>query len=402
MKCKITLCLVLPLSGLLAFASSARTNPITDQPPPKQSSQALEFDSIRMIDRDNGWAQNAPVVWGTTDWVFNDQAIWRTTNGGKSWRQVLRAMPEKSGFVSAFFRDSKSAWVAAADDSTNAIFFRTTNGGTSWVRSELRQSYYIQNSCLSFCGADDGWVMLIPDHGMNSSPGDLYRTGDGGANWRKINGTDAGRQNWIPEHAALPEFENRHPFLICGGTIAFRNDSTGWVWGSLASTTPNFLFITRDGGLNWQVQRPSLPDSLPPGRIQPMGLPRFFRPDSNEGFLPAAYYPTTNDSGNPGTVIYHTHDGGLNWQPTKPAEYSGIWDFITASKGWVWSSKPHNTGSTAPFKGTLYRTEDGGVSWKPAGTKKSLEEYLSHVKTLFNSTLWTAKTAGRLRATNTI
>ena len=378
MKRKLVLCLLLLPSGLLAFANPGRSHPIAGQPKPKQPFQALEFNSIRMIDRNNGWAQNARVVWGTNDWVFNDKDIWTTTNGGKSWRQVLVALPKKSGFVSAFFHDSKSACVAATDDSTHVIVFRTTDGGTSWLRSQLRQSNLIVNSCLSFCGAEEGWLMLIPDHGMNSSPGELYRPGDGGATWRKINSTGASPRRWIWEDAALPEFDNRHDYLVCGGSIAFRNGSTGWVWGSLASTTPSFLFITRDGGLNWQVQRLSLPDSLPPGRIQPMGLPRFFEPDRKEGILPAAYYPTDNDPCTFGTVLYHTHDGGLNWRPTKPIHYSGIWDFTTISKGWVWSSKAHDTGSTARVKGTLYRTEDGGVSWKPAGTKKGPEQYLTH------------------------
>ncbi len=77
-------------------------------------------------------------------------------------------------------------------------------------------------------------------------------------------------------------------------------------------------------------------------------------------------------------MIYRTHDGGLNWQPTTPVNFWGIWDFITARKGWMWSPEPHDSGSTAPVKGTLYRTDNGGVSWKPAGTEKSLEQYLTH------------------------
>jgi len=208
----------------------------------------------------------------------------------------------------------------------------------------------------------------------------LYRTRDGGAHWRKVNSTCASPHGWIWEEAALPDFNNKHPYLICGGPITFQNDSIGSMYGSLASTTPDYLFVTRDGGRNWQVQRLSLPASLPSGRMDPIGLPRFFQPDSNQGILPAEFHPTNGDSTNFATMIYSTHDGGLNWQPTTPVNCRGrgVWDFISAREGWIWSAEAHNTDSTAPVKGTLYRTADGGASWRPVNAEKSLEEYLTH------------------------
>jgi len=379
MKSNLVLCLALVLSGgLLAFANTAQSNPIADRPQSNQSLRTLEYDSVHMIDRVNGWAQNAWAVLATNDWIFNDKAVWRTTNGGESWNQVLDASPAETGNISAFFQDSKTAWVAVANESTNVTVLRTTDGGQSWTRSQLHQSWIIDNTWLSFCGKDQGWLMLSPDHGMNSSPGILYRTGNGGADWQLVNSTAASPPDWNPEDATYPGFDNRHPFLICGGTIAFQNNLIGSMWGSLASTTPSYLFVTQDGGLNWQVRHLSLPAAFQLGGMRPIGLPQFFHPDINKGILPAEYQPTNNsDSTNFATVIYHTQDGGLNWQPTTPVKFSGVWSFITVRKGWIWSPEPHNTGSTAPVKGTLYRTEDGGVSWKPTGLEKGLEQYLT-------------------------
>ncbi len=355
---------------MLAFAGALQSQP-------KASIRAFAFESIRMIDRQIGWAISARAVFLTNDWVFCSQAIWRTTSGGKSWTQVLSPSPAETGNITAFFRDSKTAWVALSDESANVTIFRTTNGGVSWNRSQLGQSHVIQDCCLSFTGPDQGWLMFIPDHGMNSSPGDLYRTGDGGTHWQRVSGTEASPHGWIWEDADLPEFDKPHPYLVCGGAIAFRNGSAGWLRGSLASTSPRFLFITQDGGLNWQVQHLSLPASLQPGRMDPAGLPQFFRPES-EGILPAQYHPTNSEAASFATVSYSTHDGGLTWQPTTPVKFSGIWNFVTARKGWIWSPEPHDTGSTAPVKGTLFRTGDAGLSWKPVGTGKSLEQYLAH------------------------
>jgi len=371
------ICVALILSGVLVGCSKVARGDIIPSPKPAQLPPAPEFDSIHMIDREIGWAQNAGAVFLANDWVSRDKAIWRTTNCGQSWTQVLCASPATTGTVSAFFLGSTKGWVAAADDSTNVTIFRTKDGGKSWTRSQLRAPQIIHDSCLSFTRADQGWLMLIPDHGMNSSPGDLYRTRDGGAHWRKVNSTGASPHAWIWEEAALPEFEHLHPYLVCGGATAFRNDSTGWVCGSLASTTPGFLFIPPDGGLNWQLQHLSLPASFQPGRMEPIGLPQFFQRDTDEGIVPAQYHPDDSHASNFCTLIYRTHDGGLNWQPTTPVKFCGVWSFITVKKGWIWSPEPHNTGSTAPVKGTLYRTEDGGVLWKPTGTEKGLEQYLT-------------------------
>jgi photosystem II stability/assembly factor-like uncharacterized protein len=378
MTSKFVLCLVpLVSGGLLAFANAARGDPSADLAQPKPSAHALEFDSIHMIDRQTGWAQNARAVFLTNDWLFNDKAIWRTTDGGQSWHRVLCASPAETGNVSAFFRDSTTAWVAVADESTNVTIFRTGDGGASWSWSKLSERQAIADCWLAFTGADQGWLMLIADHGMNSSPGDLYRTDDGGAHWRRVNSTQASPHGWIWEDADLPEFDKPHPYLICGGTIAFRNDSAGWIRGSLASTAPVFLFATQDGGQNWQVQHLALPASLESGHMEPAGLPRFFHPDSREGILPAEYHPTNSEAASFATVVYSTHDGGLTWHPTTPVRFSGAWNFINASKGWLWSPEPHGTGSTAPVKGILFRTDDGGISWKAVGTGKGLERYLT-------------------------
>ncbi len=396
MRCCIAqlwvICFALILSGVLLGCSKVARGDIIPSPKLAQLPPVPEFDSIHMIDRRIGWAQNAGAVFLTNDWVFRDQAIWRTTNGGQSWTQVLCASPATTG-VSAFFLGSSKGWVAAADDSTNVTIFRTKDGGKSWTLSQLRAPQIIHDSCLSFTRADEGWLMLIPDHGMNSSPGDLYRTRDGGARWRKVNSTGASPHAWIWEEAALPEFEHRHPYLVCGGATAFRNDSTGWVWGSLASTTPGFLFITWDSGLTWQVQTLPLPSSLHDGRMVPIGLPHFFPMGGKDGITVAEFRPTDHDSTNFCTVIYSTHDGGLNWQPTTPVKFCGVWSFITVKKGWIWSPEAHNTDSTAPVKGTLYRTDDGldfvddEYGWAIARDRNHLTQLL---KTIDGGRMWNA------------
>jgi uncharacterized protein YdhG (YjbR/CyaY superfamily)/photosystem II stability/assembly factor-like uncharacterized protein len=361
--------------GLFVFGNAAGSLPIRDEPQPKQPVHALEFDSIHMIDRQNGWAQNARGVFRNNHWVFKDKAIWRTTDGGKSWRHVLCASTAETGNVSAFFRDSKTAWVAAAGESTNVTIFRTKDGGRSWVWSRLNQSEILQDCCLSCPSRDEGWLMLIPEHGMNSSPGVLYRTSDGGANWQQVNRTGGSFKGDIYEG---PEFEGRHPYPLCGGAIAFRNASRGWLLGSMASTAPQFLFETTDAGRNWKLRTLPLPSNFHDGEVRPRGLPQFFPAGGKEGIIASEFFPGENNTnGEARTLIYLTHDGGRNWKATTPVKNYCVWNFISARKGWIWSAETHSSNSTAPVRGTLYRTSDGGVSWKVAGTGRSMEQYLT-------------------------
>ncbi len=375
--CRKGLRLAVVLSGGgFALVALGGGNPAAAPEQSKQPSHALEFDYINMCDRANGWAQNVGQVFIANDWVFKQKGIWRTSDGGQSWKEVLSAIPGGMGNISAFYRNAKAAWVVVTDESTKVIVFRTVNGGRSWDRSELNQPSIIQDSWLSFTGAAEGWLMLIPAHGMNSSPGVLYRTQDGGRHWRKVNGTDAGPID-EPEldPASQPEFARPQPYLVCGGAIAFRDRSTGWIRGSMTTTTRPFLFMTRDGGRNWQLQRLPLPPGLPPGWLDPAGLPQFFR-SRDEGLLAVTYHPTDSEADHYGTVIFRTHDGGQTWKPTRPMKFAGVCSFISATKGWMWSPEPHGTGSKSPVKGSLYRTEDGGLTWASCG--KALESFLMH------------------------
>src|SRR5437667_11507349 len=106
MDLKTLICFALILGGVLLGCSNAARGDIIPSWKRAQVPPVPEFDAIHMIDREIGWAQNAGAVFLTNDWVFRDKAIWRTTNGGQSWTQVLCASPATTGTVSAFFLGS--------------------------------------------------------------------------------------------------------------------------------------------------------------------------------------------------------------------------------------------------------------------------------------------------------
>jgi photosystem II stability/assembly factor-like uncharacterized protein len=337
----------------------ASGHPIPYAPQITPALRPPKIESFRMFDRQRGWAQNAPADYPTNEWRY----LLRTTNGGLAWNMVLLADLKKQ--LTACFYDADSAWVASVyEEGTNITVMRTRNGGGRWFHSELSQTSPIQAASLAISDPWTGWLMLIPDHGMSSSPGDLYRSYDGGADWEAVNSTRGWPyegDNYTPE-----QFAARHPCLPCGGSVVWRDTTNGWLLGSMESTTPGFLFFTGDGGANWQLQTLPPPPDLHDGRMEPDRLPQFFPSDGQTGIVGAEFHPTDLDSTNVFKVIYITHDGGLSWQPATPVQFGGAWQFINERQGWMWSQEPaYNTPWTAPVKGALLHTEDGGVTWLP-------------------------------------
>jgi photosystem II stability/assembly factor-like uncharacterized protein len=237
----------------------------------------------------------------------------------------------------------------------------------------LTGPYTVQDSELSFPAANQGWILLIPDHGMNSMPGYLYGSDEYGGNWQLVNSTDNSGNDWDDPEGTKSGFADRHPYLTCGGSIEFQDSPNGWLLGQLTTTTRAFLFFTRDGGVNWQEQKFEIPQELHDGSIEPCELPRFFGAD---GIVEMSFVPNDRESTNDCEVFYDTHDAGQTWQPTTPIKFEGVTSFISAETGWIWSPETHDSNSKAPVKGILYRTDDGGQTWKPIS--KSLEDYLTH------------------------
>ncbi len=131
--------------------------------------------SLGGVDR----AGSAIVVWGSQDVVVS-------SDGGKSWKPILkpgkyvkrgkkrvnRRAVDQVDFTTAkqgFLRDSKG------------ILWRTSNGGKSW--KQLSAVGTEDAVGMAFSSATAGYL-VIPSFGRTSNAGFLLRTTDGGTTWR--------------------------------------------------------------------------------------------------------------------------------------------------------------------------------------------------------------------------
>jgi photosystem II stability/assembly factor-like uncharacterized protein len=250
-------------------------------PPPPLVSDLGPIVCAQLLDADAGWALTA----GRLAW---------TDDGGRSWRTITPGGAAGLDLLTAFFLDRRTGWLVAADLPNDGsplalTAFRTGDGGATWRRSAMGSASVQQSEDgigplnLSFVDAGHGWLRVtsrLPGQHAEDETGTLLRTSDGGRTWER-----------------LPDAPNP-------GAVRFvdrRRGWQGWIDG---------LHETHDGGRTWAAVPTPPPVPGRGGRIEFGGLPTIF--EDGTGFVPVLVYrgerwPLA------GAGFAETLDGGRTW-----------------------------------------------------------------------------------------
>lgn len=336
-----------------ALLRSWRWHPL----PPAPS--GLQLESIRMARGGAGWAI-----------AKRPPGIVHTTDGGVLWTRVTPpagAARWEPSACAPYFSGGRDAWVACPDAASppgrlwGFTVWRTGDGGHTWSSASLASAYTkaettgtISALSLDFSGPRHGWLVIQPSQTMNSSPGELLATTDGGASWTEIaHAEGAGR-------ATLP----------AGGEVSFTSPRDGWLVGGKVGTDDSRLYGTEDGGRSWKLMHLPVPAAVRQQSIRPRarpGLPAFGGAHPQRGMLSATIYDVHGLAVQ--EALYRTADGGAHWAwlSAPPARPWSAADFLSGLVGFLWAPPPHNFNSVSPVQGTLYRTIDGGETWTKVG-----------------------------------
>ena len=155
------------------------------------------------VSSQNYWCHSIvfhPTTKGRIYATFTEQGsrsgIWRTTDGGKKWEHLKKGLPESAHFgrtslaISPSNPDVLYAFAkneASGDKDLLLGVFRSTNGGDSW--RSIQGTHFKDEGQISY-----GNTIVVhpanPDY-LICGGVDLHRTTDGGRTWKKITRWDA-------------------------------------------------------------------------------------------------------------------------------------------------------------------------------------------------------------------
>jgi len=192
------------------------------------------FRGLDAVDRRTAWVTGASLTEGGAARVY------RTTDGGRTWRDVSPPATEGLNFRDVEARSAKVAVVLAIGEGEASRIYRTTDGGATWdetFRNTEEAAFY---NCLDF----------YPDgrHGLAvSDPVDgkfrVVATDDRGRSWHELP-TDGmpdsdGEYNFSASGDCLV-ISGKHAWFGSGGAAArvFHSTDRGLTWTATDSTIP--------------------------------------------------------------------------------------------------------------------------------------------------------------------
>lgn len=284
--------------------------------------QILPYTQITRLDALHGWG-------------VRDTRLLRTTDGGRTWQDVTPPTlhSEMTVTLSGFFPSAEEAWVClpSPDRYDAGILYRTHDGGRTW------QSF----------PAPFGWANFFPVPGSAQTVWaqvslqglvELHRTRDGGQTWELVMRSTAGDE----------DAPGRLPVgMHTQWQISAQNEQTLWAVGISPAVDGLYLYRSGDGGVHWERQPLTLPDSA--SGFFAEGL-RFF--DEKTGAFSLFYGSETFQR-----AFFVTRDGGVSWQLTPGIPAVGnTWTAPDAAHWWVWDGE------------NLRFSQDGGWTWQTAPT----------------------------------
>ena len=272
--------------------------------------------------------------------------IWKTTDAGTSWKPIADGQL-KTGSVGA---------IAVATDNTNIIYagmgehavrgvmtshgngvYKSVDGGINWIHMGLDNSRHIaeirihpKNSSIVYVAVQGAL------HGDSAYRG-VYKSIDGGVNWRKVLYVDQ------RTGAADLTMDPSNPMKL----FASMWDHRRLPWQVQSGGDGSAIYQSNDGGENWEKVSKGLPADIGKSAID-------ISPAN-----PQVVYANIEAEGEKAGV-YRSNDGGKSWTQTTK-------DRITVARAWYYIeifADPKDENLVYVLNAPMLKSTDGGKTFK--------------------------------------
>jgi len=238
--------------------------------------------------------------------------VWKSVNGGSSFRSVFDQPAVQSiGALAVDPTNTKIVWAGSGESwMRNSVsigdgIYKSTDGGENWTNVGLKDTEHIVKVLVN---PKDGNTVLVCATGSafaDNEAGGVYKTADGGKNWRKVlaganPSTGCGQMS----------MSTQEPNTVYATTWDFRRQP----WTFRSGGPGSGIFKSTDGGEHWSEIAENNAKGLPAkpyGRIAIAVAPS--KPQTVYAMIEAK-----------ASALYRSDDGGQNWKKLDASQYM-VW-----------------------------------------------------------------------------
>ena len=274
--------------------------------------------------------------------------VFRTTNGGVTWKALFQHQPVAS--IGALAIDPENASVIWAgtgeanirnDVSFGDGIYKSTDGGDHWTRMGLDGTFQISRIIVDPHNPNDVLVAALGDPYADSPERGVFRTTDGGKTWTKVLYVDP--ETGVADMAMDP----KDPQVVYAAAYRFRR--TPWTFSD--GGPEDAIYKSVDQGQTWMRLQG---DGLPKGPVGRIGL-AIAPSDPN---IVYAVMGTKNEG-----VLWRTDDAGRHWTMVTNDHEVDVRPFYFSHIA-VDPSNPDHIFALSMY---LMESRDGGHSFHPTG-----------------------------------
>jgi photosystem II stability/assembly factor-like uncharacterized protein len=306
----------LAIIALPLILSACATVPAGPPWLPVTSNTTSELRGLSVVSEQVAWASGAK---GT---------VLRTIDG-QNWQALSVPGAEKLDFRDIHAIDANSAIVMSAGPGDASRIYRTDDGGANWrltITNPVKEGFW---DAIAFWDRDHGLLFGDPVAGRFQT----YATGDGGVTWTALEGR------------GLDALPNEGAFAASGSCLSVAGLNDAWIVTGGAATSR--VFHSSDRGATWRAANLPIPAAAAARGAFSGGFA-----DPRNGMAAGGDYQQKTMAGINGA---RSEDGGASWTATQilPVGYMSVVTPVKGSTSYV----------AAGLAGSGYSV-DGGRSWR--------------------------------------